>query len=361
MAKLDSGTNLLMVGTAKGAFVFSSKDGRRTWKSSGPHFAGNSIYMINYDRRNGVLICGIEGDQWGPRVALSHDMGKTWKNAKPPKFPKGSGVSVKRVWQIYPSTEDEPDTIYMGVDPAALFRSDDAGKTWKLNKSLFDHKTRPKWNPGAGGLCLHSILVDPEDPKNIHIGISAVGTLNSRDGGESWRFQNKDVLADFQPNKYPEYGQCVHKLAMNQEKPHMIYQQNHCGVYRSDDNGENWKDIRNNLPSRFGFPIAVDANDPKRVYNVPLVEAWNRVTVNDRFAVWMSDNSGKEWVPLGKGLPKPAFFTVLRDGMKSDKADPCGLYVGTTTGRLYASRNQGNSWIELGGGVLPPIFGISAA
>ena len=354
--------NVLTVGTRKGAFVFTSTDGRRTWKVSGPHFKGKSVFHITYDKRNGMLIASALSGQWGPTIARSFDLGKTWKESKPPKFPKASGESVANIWSIRPSTEEEPDTIYCGVEKAALFKSEDSGETWKLNSAMFEHETRPKWTPGGGGLCLHTILVDEKNPKNIHVAISAVGTLNSKDGGLSWRFQNKNVLADFIPlpaNQYPEYGQCVHKLARHPEKPDLIYQQNHCGIFRTDNGGEDWKDIRNNLPSRFGFPIAVDANDYKRAYVAPLEADSARISPNSKFAVWTTDNSGKEWYPLSKGFPNTAYFTVLRDGMVADREDPCGLYVGTTTGHLYASRNHGNSWTKISD-ALPPILSVSA-
>ena len=202
---------------------------------------------------------------------------------------------MQRVWNITPGAEDEPNVIYCGVEPAMLFRSDDAGENWKINEGLLNHETRPKWQPGGGGLCMHTILVDESDPKNVHVGISSVGTINSKDGGATWKFQNKNVLADFSPDKYPEYGQCVHKIVRHRERPDVLYQQNHCGVFRSDDGGENWKDIRNNLPSRFGFPMAIDSNDPKRVYVVPLEGDFSRVTPDNKFAIWTTDNSGREW------------------------------------------------------------------
>jgi hypothetical protein len=356
-----SHSSLLLVGTRKGAFVFSSSDGRRSWKVSGPHFRGKEIYHLAYDRRNNLLLASVNDEQWGPSVARSFDLGKTWKISSAPKFPKNSKrEAVKRVWHIRPGTESEPDVIYCGVEPATLFRSEDRGESWAVNSAMFTHETRPKWQPGFGGLCLHSILIEENDPRNLHVGISAVGTMNSTDGGESWKFQNKNVLADFHPDKYPEYGQCVHKLARHNSRPEVLFQQNHCGIYRSDDNGNDWKDIRNNLPSRFGFPIAIDANDPKRVYVAPLEEAYSRISPEGKFSVWVTENSGKEWQSLGRGFPKPAYFTVLRDAMTSDLEDPCGLYVGTTTGHLYASRNQGNAWIKVTD-TLPPIASVSAS
>ncbi len=349
-----------MVGTAKGAFIFTSKDGRRTWKVSGPHFKGTPVFHLAYDPRSDMFLAGVNSFQWGPSIIRSFDSGKNWKRSEnQPKFPKGSDLSVKNIWHIEPGTEDEPDTIYVGVDPAALFKSTDNGETWILNEALLNHETRKNWAPGFGGLCLHTILIDPRDSRKQHIGISAVGTLFTEDGGLSWRFQNKNVRADFYPNKYPVYGQCVHKVVRHPDRPDVLYQQNHCGQYRSDDNGESWVEIQNNLPSQFGFPIAVDANDPKRVYTSPLESDGARVSPKGRFAVWASDNSGKHWVELNKGLPKPpSYFCVLREGMTADMEDPCGLYIGTTTGQLFYSRNQGRTWSKISDS-LPPIMSVS--
>jgi len=351
----------LMVGTKKGAFVFTTDSGRKRWKSSGPYFRGREIYHVNYDGRNGTMLASVISNHWGPTVAISKDLGATWTESKtPPKFPKGSGLSVERVWHIEPGLEDEPGVVYAGVAPACLFRSEDGGRSWEVNGALMNHKTRKKWNPGAGGLCLHTILLYPHKPKRMHIAISAVGTLMTDDDGRSWKFLNKNVLADFQPDKYPEYGQCVHKLAVNPSRPDVIFHQNHCGVYRSDDAGENWVDIRNNLPSRFGFPVAADFNDPRRAYVVPLEGDFARVPPNGHFAVWGTDNSGKEWFKLDDGLPTKSYFTVLRDGMTTDKEDPCGVYLGTTTGQLYSSPNHGNHWSMVADG-LPPILSVSVS
>jgi hypothetical protein len=352
----------LMVGTAKGAFIFTSKDGRRSWKVSGPHFEGTPVFHIAYDKRNKMFIAGVNHWQWGPTIAKSMDFGRNWKRPKnQPKFPKGSKLSVKNIWHVEPSTEDEPEVVYLGVDPAVLFKSNDKAETWVINQSLLNHETREKWNPGLGGLCLHTILIDPKDARKQHIGISAVGTLFTSDGGLGWKFQNKNVRADFLPNKYPLFGQCVHKFVRNPSRPEVLYQQNHCGQYRSDNNGEDWVDIQNNLPSDFGFPITVDSNEPKRVYATPLEGAGNRVSPKARFAIWVSENSGKEWQEMTKGLPKPpSYFNILREGMAADDADPCGVYVGTTTGQLFASRNQGKEWAKITD-ILPPILSVSAS
>ncbi|MDG6997080.1 MAG: exo-alpha-sialidase [Nitrososphaerota archaeon] len=362
MAKNRSDSVVLMVGTAKGAFLFTSKDGRRSWKAPQQNFKGTPVFHVAYDPRNKMFLAGINNFQWGPTIVRSYDSGKTWKRSEnQPKFPREGGLSVKNIWHIEPSTDEEPETIYAGVDPAVLFKSEDKGKTWKINYALLNHETREKWTPGFGGLCLHTILIDPKDPKKMHIAISAVGTMFTEDGGDTWKFQNKNVRADFLPNKYPAYGQCTHKIVRHPEMRNVLYQQNHCGQYRSDNNGEDWVEIQNNLPSEFGFPIAVDANDPKRVYVSPLEGAENRISPKGRFAIWASDNSGKEWHELNKGLPKPpSYFTVLREGMTADREDPCGVYIGTTTGQLFYSRNQGKEWSKITD-QLPPILSVSVS
>jgi photosystem II stability/assembly factor-like uncharacterized protein len=354
-------TDLVMVGTKKGAFVFESTDGRRTWKASGPHFKGTPVYHVVFDARDRTMLAAVNNDFVGSRLAKSRDFGKTWKRtAKPPRFPKGSDWTVKRIWHIEPGPRDEPEVLYCGVDPASLFRSEDGGETWALNMGLYGHKTRAKWNPGAGGLCLHTILLDPRDPKTMLIAISAVGILKTRDGGESWAFKNDNLRADFFPNKYPEYGQCPHHLVRHPARPNVIYQQNHCGQYRSDDNGETWKEIVGNLPSRFGFPVAVDFNDPKRVYVAPEESGAARLPPKGRFLVWASDNEGRSWSAMGDGLPERSYYTVFREGMDTDEEDPSGVYVGTGNGQLLFSRNAAERWGLIADG-LPPILSVSAA
>lgn len=360
MAKRD-GKMVLLVGTRKGAFIFTSDGARKRWKLSGPHLKGNEIYNMAYDRRNGTVLASVSSGHWGPTIARSRNMGEDWKVSKtPPKFPKKSRLSVTRIWQIKPGFEDEPGVVYAGIEPACLFMSKDGGERWEVNEAMMNHPTRKKWQPGGGGMCLHSIVINKKRPKRLLIAISAVGTMRSDDEGETWKFKNKHVLADFQPDKYPEYGQCVHKLAMHPSFPDAIFQQNHCGVYRSDDAGDDWKDIRGNLPSRFGFPVAVDANEPKRVYVAPLEGDFSRVPTDGHFTIWASDKGGGEWTKLDGGLPEVSYFTVLRDGMKADSEDPCGLYFGTTTGQLFVSPNQGDGWVKISDG-LPPILSVHAS
>ena len=353
--------SLVMVGTKKGAFVFESLDGRRTWKSSGPHFKGIPIYHVTLDPRTKVMYATVNSDFSGARLAKSRDNGRTWKEGKkPPRFPKASDWTVKQLWHVEPGVEEEPKVLYCGVNPAALFKSTDGGDTWALNQGLYGQETRPKWNPGAGGLCLHTILVHPRDPDTLLIAISSVGVLKSKDGGESWSFKNNNLRADFSPNKYPEYGQCPHHLVRHPSRPDVIYQQNHCGQYRSHDNGETWKEMVGNLPSRFGFPIAVDFNDPKRVYVAPEESGAYRLPPDGRFLVWASDDEGRNWSAKGSGLPRRSYFTIFREGMDTDEEDPSGVYAGTGNGQLFFSRNAGERWSLIADG-LPPILSVNAA
>jgi hypothetical protein len=348
------------VGTRKGAFVFSSKDGRRSWKMRGPYFAGTDVYHVVHDSRSGISYAGVSNFQWGPRMMRSTDLGETWKESnKHPRFPKGSGWSVEQIWHIEPGSDKTPERLYAGVAPAGLFVSDDEGDTWKLVGGLTDHPTRKDWNPGAGGLCLHSILVDPRSPKKLHVGISAVGVLHSEDGGEKWSFQNKNVRAGFLPSKYPVFGQCVHKLRRANGEPDTLVQMNHCGVYRSYDNGKAWEEITGNLPSDFGFSIALDHNRKGRIYAIVVKSGDDRTPPKGHFAVWIKEGNSP-WTKVAKGFPDPAYFGTYREGMASDREDPCGVYFGTNTGLLYASRDMGESWTRVAE-ALPPILSVFAA
>jgi len=353
----------MLVGTIKGAFVLRSDGSRTNWEVGGPYFPGRAIYALTYDGRNGRnrLWAAVNSSYWGSYLSTSDDFGKTWTEpeAYGVKFPEGADASVKQIWQIALGHPDQPDTLYCGVEPAALFRSDDAGASWSLNSGLYDHPHRPQWMPGGGGLCLHSILVDPRKPKHLVIGISAVGAFESRDAGRSWTMENRGVRAGFLPNPYPEWGQCVHKIAWDASADGSVFQQNHTGTYHRGPDGGAWTEVTKGLPSDFGFPIAAHPDRKGTAFVTPLIGAMNRVFHKGQMAVWKTGNAGKSWRKATKGLPGPnAYLGVLREGMSTDAEDPLGVYVGTNTGQLFASRDEGESW-KIIADFLPPIMSVS--
>jgi photosystem II stability/assembly factor-like uncharacterized protein len=276
-------------------------------------------------------------------------------------FPENSGLKLDRIWHIEPGLPSEPGVLYAGVAPAALFRSEDSGQTWRELTGLTDHPTRREWNPGAGGLCLHSIVLDPANAKHFFVGISAAGVFRTEDGGATWRTANRGTRAEFMPNKLPEFGQCVHKLLMAPGQPPLLYQQNHCGVYRSADAGESWQEITAGLPSDFGFPLAIHPRDRETIYVLPLKGAEFRCPVENKLRVFRSRDGGRNWSALTAGLPQEnAFTSVYREGMAVDRADPAGIYFGTNTGKVYSSRDEGDTW-QLLADNLPPVFSVEAA
>jgi photosystem II stability/assembly factor-like uncharacterized protein len=353
----------VLLGTRKGAFVMRSDSRRRRWKTKGPFFENSPVFHMAFDKRDGKTIyAAVNSGHFGPTIFISKNLGRTWKNSKsPPRFPEGANLEVEHVWHVEPGHSDEGNTVYAGVAPAALFRSDDGGESWTLNTALNNHPTRSKWEPGAGGLCLHSILIDPTNAKRIYLGISAVGVFKSEDGAETWMVKNKNVRADFKPDKYPEFGQCVHKLVMDPKEPNFLYQQNHCGVYKSENGADDWVEISKGLPSGFGFPMSVHPHKTGCVYVVPEQGDFFRVAANRQFAVYATQNAGGTWRKLGKGLPsKNAFLGCYREGLATDQLDPVGLYVGTRMGHLFSSVNEGRSW-QLTAQWLPPIYSVSTA
>ncbi len=360
---IKKGSVVVAVGTKKGGFLFHSSD-RRKWSVAGPFMVGNAVYHMILDPRDGRTVYGAApmwSEPWGPAVYR----GRAGEVMKPtqtaPKFKEGSGHAVTRIWHIEPGPSDEPETIYAGVEPAALFRSDDRGGTWQDFEALNYHPTRKEWQPGNGGLCLHSVLVDPRNPKHLVIGISAVGAFESRNGGRSWTMENQGVRAGFMPNKYPEWGQCVHKLAWDASGDGSIFQQNHCGTYHRGPDGGGWTEVTKGLPSEFGFPIAAHPHAEHTAFVAPLVGAENRVFPKGQMAVWKTTNRGRSWRRSTKGLPGPgAYLGVLREGMTVDANDPVGVYIGTNTGQLFASRDEGESWKMLAD-FLPPILSVSAS
>ncbi len=377
----------VMVGTRKGGFILSSDRSRKKWQVSDILFKSWNVMHMQIDPRDQRLHMAVSHFIYGPTTHYSDDLGKTWIQAKQvPVIPRASksgrplgtqeeaskaaggeaDVQAKpekliKVWHIEPGRDTEPGVLYAGAEPAALFVSKDRGETWTLNDGLFDHPHRGTWFPGAGGLCLHTILLDPADHNRMYVAISTGGCYRTDDGGQSWKPYNKNVRADFSPDKFPEYGQCVHKMAMHPSNPQVLYQQNHCGVYRSDNAGADWIDIgEGKLPTRFGFPISVHPNEPRTIYVVLEESDEYHMSVDGKFAVWRSRDAGDTWEKITKGLPERAHLVVLRDAMATDHLDEAGIYAGTNTGQLFYSRDAGDTW-ELMADYLPPIHSVETA
>ena len=361
------GDVLVILGTRKGCFILSSDQSRRKWALAGPYCAGSEVFHAFYDPRGGgSVFAAVNQTVWGPEVQFSHDLGGSWSTAKEqPHFSGDDGRTVSRFWHIEPGRESELGILYTGVEPAALFKTEDNGDTWQEVPGLSEHPTRDKWQPGLGGLCLHSMVVDSADRDRAWVGISAVGVFGTTDGGRSWQTMNQGVRADFLPDPFPEFGQCPHKLVAHQSRPGVLYQQNHCGVFRSDSAGESWMDITGDLPSRFGFVLGIHAHDPDTIFVLPEDEALGdqlggmlRYVTDAKFRVFRSRNKGQDWEPLTNGLPQEnAYIHVMREGMAIDALDPCGIYLGTTTGQLFYSPDEGDNW-RLMWDNLPPILSV---
>jgi photosystem II stability/assembly factor-like uncharacterized protein/predicted Ser/Thr protein kinase len=361
---IRKGDLVLLVGTTKGAFLLRSNAKRARWEMGGPYFHGHAVYAMAYDNREGQhRIWASTQSYWGTQLRCSEDFGKSWSN--PPealiRFPADTGLSLKNIWQIALGRADEPNVLYCGVEPAALFESRDGGETWSFVRGLFDHPHRPRWVPGNGGLALHTIVVDPVNKGRMYVAISAGGVYRTNDGGQTWSAQNKGVRAMFLPVKYPEFGQCVHRIVMHPERPERLFLQNHWGIYRSDDASESWTDIANGVPSDFGFAMVVHPRNPDWVYVVPVESDQFRCTCEGRLRVYRTRNAGASWEALARGLPqKGAYETVLRDAMTADSLDPLGLYFGTRSGQLFASKDEGKTWQKIFEG-LPSIVCVRSA
>ena len=363
---VQSGDNLLLVGTMKGGFIFRSDASRQNWQEAGPYFPGRSVYAFHYDGRNDrkKLWAAVNSPFWGSFLSSSPDFGKTWSDPESYniKFPEGSELSLKQIWQIV-NDPHNADALYCGVEPAALFKSTDGGATWDLNRGLFDHPHRPQWQPGGGGLCLHTILPDPSNAERMYVAISTGGVYRTDDGGESWAPHNQGICARFLPpdQQYPEWGQCVHKVVSHPANPNRMFLQHHWGVYRSDDAGDSWQDIGRGLPTDFGFAMEVDPNDANTVYIIPIESDEFRCTPEGKLRVYRTKNGGQSWEPLTNGLPQEdALETILRDNMKADANNPTGLYFGTRSGKLFGSASGGDSWTLIKDG-LPPITCVKTA
>jgi len=374
----------VLVGTRKGAFVLTSDGKRQKWDVSGPHFAGWEMYHLKGSPADPNRIYASQTSGWfGQIIQRSDDGGKTWiqpgtppgeKDAKPAGPPKGESNKFvydtsaetgkpltthmwydgtqhpwefKRVWHLEPSPTD-PDTVYAGVEDAGIFRSTDGGKNWKELAGLRGHGTGPRWQPGAGGMCLHTIILDRKDPERIYIAISAAGAFRTDDGGNTWKPINKGLYSQYIPEPTAEVGHCVHRIAMHPSRPGVLFMQKHWDVMRTDDGGDNWREISGNLPTDFGFVIDVNANDPETIYVVPITSDSHHFVPDGKLRVYRSRTGGDEWEALTKGLPqKDCYVNVLRDAMAVDSLDPCGVYFGTSGGQVYASPDGGDSWVPI--------------
>jgi serine/threonine protein kinase len=363
-AQVRKGDFLLLVGTTKGAFILRSSVKRTRWEVGGPYFHGHSVYAMAYDDREGQhRIWASTASFWGTQLRSSEDFGKSWTN--PPealiRFPVDTGTSLKNIWQITLGRADESKVLYCGVEPAALFETRDAGESWSLVRGLFDHPHRPRWVPGNGGLALHTIMLDHTARQRMYIGISAGGVYRTDDGGRTWAAKNRGIRAMFLPTKFPEFGQCVHKMAMHPDRPDRLFLQNHGGIYRSDDASESWTDIANGVPSDFGFAMVMHPRIPDCLYTVPVESEQFRCACDGRLRVYRSRNAGASWEPLARGLPqKRAYETVLRDAMTVDSFDPVGIYFGTRSGQLFGSLDEGKTWQKILEG-LPSIVCVRTA
>jgi BNR/Asp-box repeat len=350
----------VLVGTRKGVFTLTSDGKRQQWEISGPHFAGWEVYHLNGSPADPNRLYASQSSAWfGQVLQRSDDGGKTWEAvgnqfqyegvAGTHKWYDGSQHpwEFARVWHLEPSLDD-PDTVYAGVEDAALFRSIDGGHTWHELSGLRTHDSGPSWQPGAGGLCLHTIVLDPSNPERIFTAISAAGTFRSDDAGKAWRPVNRGLRSEGIPDSDAEVGHCVHRIAMHPSRPSVLFMQKHWDVMRSDDAGESWREVSGDLPTDFGFAIDVHAHEPDTIYVVPITSDSYHVVPDGKLRVYRSRTGGDEWEPLTRGLPQSnCYVNVLRDAMAIDSLDSCGVYFGTTGGQVYASADGGDSWAPI--------------
>ena len=347
----------VLVGTRKGAFILTSDGKREKWDIAGPHFAGFEMYHLKGSPVDPNRIYASQCSGWfGQLVQRSNDGGKTWEpvgnkftyDGVPGTHQWYDGTphpwEFKRVWHMEPSLTD-PDSVYAGIEDAALFHSSDAGQNWTELSGLRGHGSGSSWTPGAGGMGLHTIILDPSNLKRIYIAISAAGAFRTDDGGLTWKPTNKGLKSEHIPDPTAEVGHCVHHMAMHQDRPGVLFMQKHWDVMRSDDAGENWREVSGNLPTDFGFVIDVHAHEPETLYVVPIKSDSEHFPIEGKLQVYRSRSGGNEWEALTKGLPqKDCYVNVLRDAMAVDALDKCGIYFGTTGGQVYASSDAGDSW-----------------
>jgi photosystem II stability/assembly factor-like uncharacterized protein len=360
----------VLVGTRKGAFVLTSDERRRDWEVAGPHFGGWEVYHLKGSPADPNRVWAAPSGGWfGQVVQRSEDGGRTWAPVGN-DFRYGGDTGTHqwydgtphpwefaRVWHLEPSLSD-PDTVYAGVEDAALFRSTDGGGSWQELPGLRGHGSGPQWQPGAGGLCLHTLLLHPTDGQRMFAAISAAGVFRTDDGGASWLPVNKGLRSGEIPQQEAEVGHCVHNLAMHPSRPDTLFMQKHWDVMRSDDAGASWHEISGDLPSDFGFPIEVHAHEPDTVYVVPILSDSEHYPPEGRLRVYRSRTGGGEWEPLTEGLPQEhCYVNVLRDATSVDRLDDCGVYVGTTGGQVYASADSGDTWTAVVRD-LPPVLSV---
>ena len=350
----------VLVGTRKGAFILESDGKRQKWEVSGPHFAGWELYHVKGSPVDPNRLYASQSSGWfGQLIQRSSDGGKTWEPVDN-KFVydgvpgthqwydgKPHPWEFKRVWHLEPSLTD-PDTVYAGVEDAALFRTTDGGKSWHELSGLRGHSSGSRWQPGAGGMGLHTILQDPSNPHRMFIAISAAGTFRTDDGGTTWKPITKGLHSQFLPDPTAEVGHCIHRIAMHRSRPDVLFMQKHWDVMRTDDAGEQWREISGNLPADFGFVIDVHAHEPETIYVVPIKSDSEHFPPEGKLRVFRSKTGGDEWEPLTKGLPQSdCYVDVLREAMAVDSLDSCGVYFGTTGGQVYASADAGDSWMPI--------------
>ena len=366
----------VLVGTRKGAFILTSDGKRKNWKIEGPHFAGWEIYHLKGSPADPNRIWASQTSAWfGQMIQRSDDGGKTWAPPGGETMPKDFGGKIankfeydtspetgapltthqfydgtqkpwvfKRVWHLEPSLHD-PNTVYAGIEDAALFRSTDGAASWQEMSGLRGHGTGPKWTPGAGGLCLHTILLDPKDRERMYVAISSAGAFRSDDGGKNWKTITKGLHSQYIPDPNAEIGHCIHRIALHPSRPNTLFMQKHWDVMRTDNAGDLWTEVSGNLPTDFGFVIDVHAHEPETVYVVPIKSDSEHFPIDGKLRVYRSKTGGNQWEELSKGLPaRDSYVDVLRDAMSVDQLDPCGVYFGTTGGQVYCSPDGGETW-----------------
>jgi hypothetical protein len=381
----------VLAGTKKGAFILTADGSRKNWEISGPFFTGWEVYHMKGSPVDPNRIFASQTSGWfGQIIQRSSDGGKTWETPgggpekSPQGWPKGESNKFvydtsdatgkpltthqfydgtqhpwefKRVWHLEPSTTN-PDACYAGIEDAAIFLTTDGAHSWKELPGLRGHGTGPKWQPGAGGMCLHTIIIDPKNPKRIYIAISAAGAFRTDDGGATWKPINRGLRSEFIPDPNAEVGHCVHHIAFNASRPNTLFMQKHWDVMRSDDGGDNWKEVSGNLPTDFGFVIDVHAHEPETIYVVPIKSDSEHFPLDGKLRVYRSKTGGNEWQELAKGLPeRHSYVNVLRDAMAVDSLDKCGVYFGTTGGQIFCSADSGDNWQAITEH-LPPVLSV---